>query len=185
MMRIGFAIVFALAACSSSGGAPTVTTVTQQQVLETPSAAYHLDARENRDVIVTTILAPSDSVWRLLPGVFLELGVDPGTVNADEMVIANTSFQLRRSLGGVRASRYLDCGGSIAGPMADQAAITMSLTVQVVRDSSVVSTLRTQMHAWAHPEGAVIERISCASTGALEARIARMVRDNLARRAKP
>ena len=191
-MRItGLALVpvAALVACSSGGSstaaaAPTVTTVDHTQNVVTPTGNITLSTKEDRDVIVAVIPAPIDSVWHLLPGIFLELQVEPAQVNNEGFFIANTSFTVRRTLGGERISKYLNCGSSIAGQIADQSQITMSLTVQAVPVGDLVSDLRTQVSAYAVSEGASVGAVACASTGALEARIARMVNDALKRRAK-
>jgi len=57
------------------------------------------------------------------------------------------------------------------------------VVVQVVSDSAPVSTLRTQVDAHAVAEGTSGTVVACSTTGALEERIARMVNDDLARRA--
>jgi len=184
MQRATFipAIVLAIAACSSSGG-PVVSTQVTTQTLQTPGANIDITSTQDRDVITQMMLAPADSVWRQLPGVFLELDIEPTTVDQKDHVIANMSFTVRRSLGGVRLSRYVDCGRNISGAAADQLQILMTLMVQVVADSSQTSTLRSQVQAHGVAEGVSGTQVACASTGALEERIARMVNDALAHRA--
>jgi hypothetical protein len=188
MHRAAFAVAsvaaFVLAACKSSSGgtAPTVTTVEQKTTMEVPGNHIDIKTEENRDVIQSVIVAPMDSVWRAVPSVFAELGIEPAQVNQEEHFFANTQFRERHSMGGVRLSRYLDCGSTMGGPTADQAAITMSLTVQVAGDSSHFTHLRIEMHAYAVTEGAVVGRINCASTGQLESRIDRMLKDDVAHR---
>ena len=167
---------------STEGTAPVVTSTVQPRELATPAGTYNLSTREERDVMVTTILSPLDSVWSILPGVFLELGVEPGTIDQQQHVISNTSFKARRSLGGTRLSKYFDCGSSVVGSNADQMVVTISLTVQVVRDSVEISTLRTQVNGYANAEGTSGSTVHCGTTGGLEARVARMVNDDLAHR---
>ncbi len=55
----------------------------------------------------------------------------------------------------------------------------MSLTVQVVPDSSMTSTLKSQVDGYAVQRGLQAQKVHCASTGQLEARVARMVSDAL------
>jgi hypothetical protein len=176
-------------ACSSggstgAGAAPIVTNVVQNQSLNASGTQYDLTTIEEHDVMIATILAPMDSVWAVLPGVFLELGIEPGTVDQRQHYLANTSFKVRRSIGGKRLSLYLDCGSSVAGPTADHVEVTMSLSVQVVADSSSLSHLRTQLNAYAIQEGTAAIRMHCGTKGGLEERIARMVTDDLNHRAK-
>jgi hypothetical protein len=183
--------VLGIAGCASgsnsgASAAPVVGSVQQDQRLKTSDAgAYSTTSMESRDVMTATVAAPLDSVWHVLGSVFLELGIEPGTVNNEEHYIANTSFLVSRKLGGVSISKYLDCGSSATGPLAQQASITMSLSVQVATtDSADVSQLRSQVNGYAVAEGAVAARALCGSTGQLEARIARMVNDALAHRSK-
>jgi len=186
MIRIGIATALALglAACSSSGG-PVVEQNVQTETLQSGSGTYDLSHREDKDVIETTVLAPLDSAWRALPEVFLELDIEPGTVDQKAHVISNTSFVVRHSLGGVQLSRYVDCGSSISGPAANQMKVTLSLIVQVVSSDSLgVSKVRSQLDGWGVAEGVSSGRVHCASTGQLEERIARMVNDDLSHRAK-
>jgi hypothetical protein len=191
-MRIRIAIAAALvgaAACSSGGSsgpaaAPTVTSVVQPQQLHANANSYDMTTVEERNIVMSTVLAPADSVWAVLGGVFLELEIEPGTVNNREHYIANTSFRVQRKLGGVSVSKYVDCGSSATGPVAQQSQITMSLSVQVIADSSDVSRLRSQVNAYAVPEGMMSTRTHCASTGQLESRISRMVNDAIAHRNK-
>jgi hypothetical protein len=178
------ALALAFAGCKSGSSAPVVSTDVTPTRLQTPNAVYNITVGEDKNVMVASILAPIDSVWRALPGVFLELQVDPTTIDPKEHVISNTGFVVRRSMGGARLSRYLDCGGNISGAFADQLKITMSLTVQVVADSADVSTLRTQMTAYGTQEAVTGNSVICATTGALESRIAHMVNEELKARAK-
>jgi hypothetical protein len=179
----------AAAACSSGGSAspsaaPTVTSVVQPQQLHANANSYDMTTVEERNGVMSTILAPADSVWAVLGSVFLELAIEPGTVNNQERYIANTSFRVERKLGGVSIAKYLDCGSSATGPVAQQSQITMSLSVQVISDSADVSRLKSQVNAYAVPEGMMSTRTHCASTGQLESRITRMVNDAIAHRTK-
>jgi len=173
-------------ACSSGTGAapPTVTTTATTRTLDAPGAKIDLSTNEEHNVIQSSILSPVDTVWKVLPGVFLELDVEPNTVDPTTHVIANTQFTVRRSLGGVKLSRYVDCGTNITGAAADQMQVTMSLTVQALGDSGNVTTLRTQVEAHGVAEGTSGVQVTCATTGALEARVARMVNDDIAHRHK-
>ena len=172
-----------LAGCNGgNAGAPTVDTEVKPNELYAPGASYDLTLVKDKEVHVNSILSPLDSVWKVLPSVFLELGIDPGTVDERQHYVANTSFKLHRSLGDARISKYLDCGSTISGKTADEAEIVMSLTVQVVADSSDLSTLRSQVLGDAFLQGVTANKIQCATTGLLEERIAHMVNDALAHR---
>lgn len=192
MYRNRVRVLLALAAvggCSTGNqnakaGPPQVTSVVTANELYVQGVRYDLTQVTDKNVTQIPIVAPVDSVWKVLPGVFIELGVDPGTVDQQQHFIANTSFTARHRLGDANVSKYVDCGSSMSGKTADQATVTMSLVVQVVPDSGDISKLRAQFDGFATMDGAVANRIQCTSTGVLEARIARMVNDELAHRTK-
>jgi len=184
-------VLAATSGCSSGGstsggaGGPTVSTTVSTTTVQTSGGdRVDFSTSEDRDVIEIPVRAPLDSVWRLLPGIFLELGIEPGTVNQSEHYIANTSFVARRTLGGQHLSRYLECGETLGSKTANQAQVRMSVTVQAVANGSGATLLRSQVQGTAVSDGVVTNAIHCATTGGLEARIARMVTDELARRAK-
>jgi hypothetical protein len=184
-VRLASACLFTFAACASSTGGPTVSSTQQTETFVSGASQYDVSSKEEKDVMEQTILAPIDTAWRALPGVFLELDIEPGTIDQKTHVISNTSFVVRRSLGGQSLSRYVNCGSTISGPSANQMKVTMSLVVQVVAtDSNSVSKLRSQVDGWGVDEGVSSQRVHCASTGALEERIARMVNEDIAHRTK-
>ncbi len=185
----GPAMLLALAACASAstggGDAPYVTQqVHEQQINNGSGTADPITSVDSKDVMLATILSPVDSVWNVLGSVFLDLGVEPQTVDPAQHYLANTSFRVPGTLGGVSVSHYLDCGANISGVVAQNSQITMSLTVQVVKDSSSVSTLKSQVDGYAVQRGLQAQKVLCATTGQLEARIARMVTDELKHRGK-
>ncbi|HUO51236.1 MAG TPA: hypothetical protein VMT93_01845 [Gemmatimonadaceae bacterium] len=183
-LRCSLATLFV--ACSSSG-APVVSTtiepgrIDSQLTMADPSVPFYQS--EDHPVMSDSILAPLDTVWMVLPGVFAELGVEPNVIEQKPHVIANLQFTVRRTLGDVRISKYLDCGKGINGPVADQMQITMSLVVQAVGDPPVTA-LRTQILAHGVPEALSGNQVNCSTTGALEERIARMVNDDITHRRK-
>jgi hypothetical protein len=183
-------VVLALAACASaSTGGGDVPYETQEVHTKDYNngingATGSVTAIETKDVMKATILAPVDSVWSVLGSVFLELGVEPQTIDPVQHYLANTSFRVQGTLGGVSVSQYLDCGTNISGNVAQLSQISMSLTVQVVRDSVSVSQLKSQVDGYAVQRGLQAQKVHCASTGRLESRIARMVTDELKHRSK-
>ena len=191
MHRISVPVVlFALAACASAktggGDEPYVTSDPHDKVVNNGlnGVTVPITSVESKDVMLATILAPVDSVWNVLGPIFLDLGVEPQTVDQPEHFLANTSFQVHGALGGVNVSHYLDCGSNISGSLVNQGSISMSLTVQVVKDSVASSILKSQVDGFAVQRGLQPQKVHCASTGELEARIARMVRDALTHGAK-
>lgn len=178
-----------MAGCSSGGQSsaaptPTVSSTVNNSSVQAQGVRTDLTTVEDRNVTKTAILAPIDSVWRVLPSVFIEVGIDPGTVDQKQHIIANTSFPARHTLGDSRVSRYVDCGSIMGTKTADQSTVTMSFIVQAVADSAETSQLRFQFSGYATMDGAVANRISCVSTGVLEARVAKMVNEELAPRVK-
>jgi hypothetical protein len=116
--------------------------------------------------------APPDEAWRLLPGVFADLGLE---VNFREPAALRTGTchqSLRSRLGRERLSAFLDCGATQAVPSADTYDVTLTVLTTVLPRAGGGSTLHTFVMAVAvGGGGASGHRVWCQSTGRLEARI--------------
>jgi len=176
-------------ACSSAanqpgtGPAPQTTNIVHPNTLYTDGAQYDMTTVENKTLYLMPILAPADSVWRVMPSVFLALNIEPKTINSSQRYIANTSVTVRHNVGQYPVSKYLDCGNSNVGKTANQAEVTMSLTVQVA-DSASQAVLQIQFEAYAMLDGYAHNRMQCASTGQMEQLIAKLTNEELAHGAK-
>ncbi|HEX5581600.1 MAG TPA: hypothetical protein VFX39_08495 [Gemmatimonadaceae bacterium] len=122
--------------------------------------------------------ATPDAVWAVLPAVYAELHIPVTTLVASSRRIGNSSYRVRRQLGGQRMSRFLACGERLGLEVADTDDITLHVeTVVAPGDSG--AALTTLVVGSARPVGVAGHPINCATTGRLEQRIIALVQAKL------
>ena len=127
----------------------------------------HNDPRVRRD----SVPAPLESVWRILPAVYADLGIADAGADTAQQVYGNPDFTPRR-IGGERLSRYIDCGtGITAMPKADEYEVTMSVLTRVAAAAPGETALTTVVMARARARGHSANAVYCQSTGALETQV--------------
>jgi hypothetical protein len=193
-MRVSMsAMLLVVCACASgggnSGGSSNIDSpITQQNVqmtrIETPSGVIQIDWHRERTYDETKLLVGVDKAWAAVPTVFGELGIAPNVVDSKQHVYGNAGTNFRRELGNQRMSRYFDCGSTTGISNADQYDLLIRVITQIVPADAGLSILRTQAEATGHATATSGQVVRCASTGALEERIAHMVADQAARASK-
>ena len=120
--------------------------------------------------------APRDTVLVALQAIYTNLGVEVTLLNPATGEIGNIKFSRVGRLGDTPLSRYVSCGMTATGVAADTYRVTMSLVSRVTADGSAHgSTVSTQLAAYAQDVGTGTGRISCSTTGGLEARLDQML----------
>ncbi|MDQ2666500.1 MAG: hypothetical protein M3Z05_10870 [Gemmatimonadota bacterium] len=123
---------------------------------------------------------PVDKVWHALPAAFESLGIPITSVDDATHTIANGGLKLRRELGKVSLSRYIDCGTTQIGENADSYDVYLTITSQVQEEpTSGLSVLRTTFEAMARPIAFSRDYARCSSKGELEKRLATAVKSQL------
>lgn len=182
-----FALPFVLCACASGGNKSqgTDSPVMQQRVemtrVETPRGVIQIDWQRERTYDETKLLVDVDKAWAAVPAVFGELGIVPSLVDSKQHVFGNAGANYRRTLGGQRMSRYFDCGATAGISNADDYDLLVRVITQIIPAEAGLSALRTQIEATGHATATSGQVVRCASTGALEERIAHMVSDQAVR----
>jgi len=127
--------------------------------------------------IVRVVASSPEQVWNALPTVYQSVGITGATADPAARVYGNRRLLARGRLGGQQLSRYLNCGRTSAGyPAADVYRIQLSVTTLVRPAASGRSEVQTEVTASGKStEGTSTDPVRCASTGALEARIARLL----------
>lgn len=175
--------LFAIALLAAAACAPTATSTASggagngpARILTSGSGVdFVLD--ESAPLKPHAVPAAPHLVFAALPEVYRVLGVPPGTSDPAGRVFGNQRFTARRELGGQPLSRYLACGHTATGaPIADSYRVQLSLLTTVQPGQGGGSLVQTQVGASAQSvEGSSSNRVQCATTGALELRIARML----------
>ncbi len=116
-----------------------------------------------------------DQVWRRLPVVFDSLGIPIGMVDPTAHTIGNPSYRLRRRVGTVALSKYINCGSAQGMSSADTYEISLSVVTQARSTGAASTTLSTTVAASGHPITQSGDDVRCTSTGTLERKILEMV----------
>lgn len=171
-----------LAACASSGPAPdvSVTPVSARVVTTAGSGVVDLSRSAETIAVPVAIGANPDTVFVAMLAAYRELGVPTPLLDPARRLAGNELFRVRRRVGGQPMQGYLECGGNASQPNAETYDIEMSLVSYVTPAAGGTSTITTTMTAVGNdPMFGKDRQMRCASTGELERRIVRMVRDRL------
>jgi hypothetical protein len=95
------------------------------------------------------------------------LDIDAEMMDPTTLVIGTDGLRTSR-VDGRLLSEYLDCGGGVAGPNADNYDVTLSVFVQLEGGGSASTRLRTVLDASAQSRYNLSDQLQCASIGTLE-----------------
>jgi hypothetical protein len=124
-----------------------------------------------------TISAKSEHVWAVLPAVYERLGIPPTLSDPDNLTMGNQGYRASR-VDGQRMNDVIDCGSGLAGPLANQYEVTLTvLTALTPRVDDTVLT--TTVDAFGEPRAVTGNRIHCQSRGVVELRVAQVVAETL------
>ncbi len=179
MRALTAAAILLLAACASTTGqssAPAGSgpgTVVDRVRVGGDAAPFAMDAtvQSTKFVSSNTIGKPLDDVWAVLPDIWNTLGVTVDGISQKEHRLTSSVIRVRRSLGGVPLSRYVDCGRSTLGPNADSYFIALKVET-VLSPSGSATVVQSAMQASGEGTGNGGQVMRCSSTGELENRIA-------------
>ena len=182
-MRIVAALLVAAAAACASGrrnAGETATSIETTRVSGSGGTTTLTTVAETRRG-VAVLPAPVGVVWRALRTAYDSLASPVTRVDEATRVIANDGLKLRRRLGTVALTRYLDCGSAQAGPNAETYEVHLAVVTQLRPDSANATIATTAVQASARPVLFAGEFVACASTGELERSIESMLRYHLAK----
>jgi hypothetical protein len=189
-MRIAsLAALLVVCACASGGSSTkeqsSDSPLLQQRVemtrIETPGGVIQIDWHEQRTYDETKLVVGVDKAWAAVPAVYGEIGIEPTLVDSKQHVFGNAGANYRRRLGSQRMSRYFDCGSTAGISNADDYDLLIRVITQIIPAEGGLSAVRTQAEATGHATATSGQVVRCASTGALEERIAHMVSDQAVR----
>ena len=188
MRFTSFVALLVVCACASGGSTKEKSVdspLMQQRVemtrVETPSGVIQIDWQEQRTYDETKLLVDVDKAWAAVPAVYGELGIQPTLVDSKQHVFGNAGANYRRKLGSQRMSRFFDCGATAGISNADDYDLLIRVITQIIPAEGGLSSVRTQAEATGHATATSGQVVRCASTGALEEQIARMVSDQAVR----
>lgn len=170
------------AACaSSSPETPEVGERSTNLSLQMQRGGGNLNLRTTSDVSVVhdTVSGQADDLFSLLPTVYDNLDVPINSVNAEARALGTLELRVRGDFAGERASRWIDCGTSITGSIAEQRELYLTLLTQIepLEGAEGRSGVSTHLTGYAVQAGRTGNRTSCRSTSQLERRIASELRE--------
>ncbi|MEO8624264.1 MAG: hypothetical protein ABI625_24500 [bacterium] len=128
----------------------------------------------------TAIDYPVGKAFHALPAAFEALAIPITDVDTVHHSISNGGLKLRRQLGNVPLSRFIDCGTTQIGENADTYDVYLTVVSQLEENkTSGLATLNTTFEAMARPIAFSREYARCSTRGVLEKRIADAVKAQL------
>jgi len=171
--------IVALAGCASSS--TTRGTPTSDETVRIVGAGETIELRTSATVTASldTILAPADQVWRALPAAYEALAIPVTHLDSATHVIANSGITVRRRLGKVPLTRYIDCGDSQGVPSAETYEIRLSVLTRLQAGATGTSIVATSVQATGRPVSLSGTDVRCSSTRQLESRLVNALRAQL------
>jgi hypothetical protein len=176
------ALIAATTACSASGTASSVARASgpaQRPVGTIDGANIVITAASTPDV--STLAAPMAQSWNALRAAYDSLGIPVTSQDPQRRIIGNEAWKVRQRIARTPLSRFLDCGSSQIGPNADSYDVVLFVQSQLLPADAGSTKLSTIVEAQARPATYNQAWSRCSTKGALETRIADLVKAQLAR----
>ena len=177
--------IVGLVGCASSGSgpdtqaAPPPTQQTTRVMTTGGTGASDLTLTSTPNVGVVTVVAPIDRAWTELISVYAALGIETSTVDQPRRTVGNPSLKVRRRLGTVPLTQYIDCGSTQGAQSAETYEVLLSIHSQLQQTAPNTTTVTTTFQSSARPISISSDYRSCTSTGRLEKRIGELLRTRL------
>lgn len=162
------AILLSACASSQSGSAPPVPDQTYRIPSGTGGSTTMRATGSAPSFSTKTVPASAERVWSVLPAVYKSFGLPVTDRDAAAHTIGSSSFKVRRQLGSVPLSRYLDCGSTQGGQSADSYEILISVNTRMQSGPGDSTTVTTTVDAMGRPVFLSAEYVNCGSKGSLE-----------------
>jgi hypothetical protein len=171
-------VVFGLAALAACGPANATVgggAATPETVRISGPGGGAIRVTSSADADVAEIPYPIADAWKALPLAFDSLGLVIGAADKANYVVGTNGQKVRRQIGGVPLSRYIDCGSTQIGASADSYEILLYVRAQLRSDNPNGSSIRTMVEAMGKPVNFSQEYSQCSTTGRLEKKVAEVL----------
>ncbi len=159
------------------GGSSVQTAVIQNA----QGAARGINMVSTTDVNSALINAPVEKAWAALQEVYTTLGIPVTELNQQSRTIGNNAFRVRRRIGDVPTMRALDCGGDSGMPNAETYQLLLTVKSRIIPNDAGGSVVQTTLEGTGkNATTAASSDVRCASMGALEKRIADLIKGKVA-----
>ena len=140
-----------------------------------------LDTHPTSGPAVTRIGFPVERVWDVLKTAFDSLAIPVSSIDPATHTMGNASLRVRRRLGDVSVSKYINCGNTQSANAADGYEVVLTVAARLQPTVDGMSQLTTSVEAQGRPMTLSSEYTRCTSTGAIETRLAQLVTARLNR----
>jgi hypothetical protein len=159
------------------GGSSVQTAVIQNA----QGAARGLNMVSTTEVNSALINAPVEKAWAALQEVYATLNIPVTDVNQQARTIGNSAYRVRRRIGDVPTMRALDCGGDSGMPNAETYQLLLTVKSRIIPSDAGGSVVQTTLEGTGkNATTAASSDVRCSSMGALEKRIADLVKAKVA-----
>jgi hypothetical protein len=173
----------ALFGCASSGAAPSGS-APQETIRISGGAGLPMSTVDTHplDATSTSVVGFAvDRVWGALRVAYDSVAVPVSTFDATSHTIGNTALRVRRRLGDVFLSKYINCGNTQGGNGADTYEVVFSIVTRATPAESGMTRIASVIDAQGRPITIGGEYTRCTSTGVLEKRLVQLVTSQLNR----
>ena len=176
------AVVAAAGACASgSGGGADGDSAPRADPTRTVVrvAGYQpVEIYNEAGIGVVTLEMPAATVWGVVGGVYGQLEIPVEQADPRAMQLGTPGYTARR-IERDRMNTFVDCGSDLAGPLANQYDITLSVVTRLTAKGPESTEITTMVDAWGRPRAVSGNPIHCQSRGKLEERIAQRIAEAL------
>jgi hypothetical protein len=144
-------------------------------------AARGINLVSTTEVNSSLVAASVDAAWAALQSAYTTLGIPVTELNAAQRTIGNPAYRVRRRIGDVPTMRALDCGGDSGMPNAETYQLLLSVKSRIIPSDAGGSVVQTTLDGTGrNATTAASSDVRCSSMGALEKRIADLVKARVA-----
>jgi|KBSSwiStaDraftv2_1062776.scaffolds.fasta_scaffold99319_2 hypothetical protein len=140
-----------------------------------------VDTHPTSGPTVMRIGFPVERVWNVLKAAFDSLAIPVSSIDPATHTMENSSLRVRRRLGDVSVSKYINCGNTQSANAADGYEIVLAVAARLQPTVDGFSQLSTSVEAQGRPITLSSEYVRCTSTGLIETRLAQLVTAQLNR----
>ncbi|WP_309669975.1 hypothetical protein [Gemmatimonas sp.] len=170
------------ASTSASKSGDFGTSSVQTAIIQnTQGAATGINMVSTTEVNSVLINAPVEKAWAALQEAYATLTIPVTELNQQTRTIGNNTFRVRRRIGDVPTMRALDCGGDSGMPNAETYQLLLTVKSRIIPNDAGGSVVQTTLEGTGkNATTAASSDVRCSSMGALEKKIADLVKAKVA-----
>ena len=130
------------------------------------------------EFICMEVPVAAELAWGVLPGIYQQIGIPVVTTNPSKRMVANPGFEVQR-VAGSRMNRWLDCGTSRTGPMANAYQVTLRVRTELKEVDEGTTEVKSLVRGTALNRSTASYPVPCASRETLEVVIADKIAEAL------